>query len=245
MQFRNFLKPSVFGVVLFLFSLLLLLALHDFLIKKTPDALYYPFAHNFGFFTVSVYFLPIVLFFWGACNGLNYYLRSMKSIVKNLLQVFVFIGVIGLSFFVMLQTMFSGGARFDVGHPFCVDELIEHVERCEGRNYGFMQGRFHGAVMLGKPVPGIEQKVFSVPKYSMQKVSCSNLAVGFGQKCYSGDYFANTGDHYYLNVYLNGKALLVVKTVNAVLDGSSNEYETLFDLKRFESEMRPHEHTRY
>ncbi len=139
--------------------------------------------------------------------------------------------------------------RFDVGHSYCeMSPFSADATRCEGEDWGFMQGRLSAVARMGVAADDIFKKIETYPDYTLFQTECSGLAGGFGEKCYSGRYQRKTGDTNFINVYLFKDKILVLETENIVVNDSKGDgpafapgdepkLNDFVDLERFKKDM--------
>ena len=246
-------KPRSFiGIVLFLLLQPFLLYLISETLNYVPDSIYYSTARfdrfdGLDLFSCTIYAI-LALAVWPFLMRYHYIIRSMNLPKKIIVSVITIIITAIISLYGIIDLIFpsDSGVRFLVGHPYCEDSLIQTIERCEGRNFGFLQARLSAVARYGVPVPNIEKSIDSANKLEsrienpliLKPTPCASLAGGFGEKCFAGKIFRGTGDLEYRNVYLfNGKILVLQgSNVNLTADQTKVDEANLdkfLDIERF------------
>ncbi len=155
-------RINLMGVVFFLLaSPLLFYVLPLFLAKLLPDQLYYtPLTFYSHFYEVTPLIIILPLLAWPILMGLGLAISGIKGraqrYVTFVLTLAVLPGAIALFFYMAPQEWIGAiflnsmtNNRVTLGHPMCSSPLLVYVDRCEGRNRGFMQARLNAVAIYG------------------------------------------------------------------------------------------------
>lgn len=189
-----------------------------------PVSLYYSaLSSQMGGLPLCIPFLLLVAAFWFFLRFANKFLSGRGKLVK-------IGGRIALAGGILLADILAFGMglsmprRFDVGHGYCdMKPLSEKTLRCEGEDWGFMQGRLSGVARMGIAADDIIKKIDTFPDYSLFQTDCASLPGGFGETCYTGRYQRQTGDTNFMNIYLSNDKILVLETENIAVNGSEGD----------------------
>lgn len=232
-------KLSLGGVLIFLLTLPGMFLLARMLAFLLPDALYYPISFYSGFLEFTPLLLLVPICGWAIAHHLSDWIGTRKKYLRVALRCVLVAAVVGITFVGGGVVLWMPG-RFDVGHPYCHSDLLQQVERCEGIDRGFLQGRISAVAMLGTPVSDLEKVIETYPDYQFYETSCADLVGGFGTRCYAGQYLRSTGDTNFANIYNGTGKTLIVISENIPLGKTDDHLEYLKDfvnLDRFKSDF--------
>ncbi len=241
---RKFIPANVAAFVFWFFSIPFVYLGSLWITTTLPDRLYYNLSTNFRFWEISALF-PIFLILWLIIS--NWVCR--KNNTKRKINAFRILKI--LFFYILLffttslfafSLFFGYGAHFNVGHPHCTNigqNILKKIERCEGKNYSFLQARSDLVAVSGPKAINFENSSY-FSEYNLKEVPCSSLLGQFGNICYAGELLRSTGDTNYMNIYIHGESALVLEGTNVPIF-TNNSYSSIksnfLDIHRFDQEM--------
>ena len=236
------------SVLIFLLSLPALLATGWVLSAFLPDQLYYsPFTFSLSVIPMNLPFLIFAAVHVLVIGIFSVFLQRQKTSIKAIVWC-VLLVAIAVADLIAVMASLQLPRKFYPGHAYCEDVLIAKVERCEGTDKGFMQGRLSAVARFGQGNAEVVKKITALPDYALLQTDCKDLPGGFGESCYTGSYQRHTGDTNYMNVYVHKDKILVLETeniaINAVpgdepvfLPGQEPQLEDFLRLSRFSGDM--------